>query len=114
MSASVSASVPSRSKMTAGVIDGSMPQPAVRIEYWFDFSCPYAYLGSTQIEALARRHRAELCWRPMLLGGVFRAVNTPQFPAETMSPGKKLHNALDMLRWAEHIGVPLRMPPAHP
>jgi 2-hydroxychromene-2-carboxylate isomerase len=88
--------------------------PAMRLEYWFDFSCPYAYLGSEEIEALARRAGADLRWRPMLLGGVFRAVETPDVPAERMSPPKARHNALDMLRWAEHLGVPLRMPARHP
>ena len=41
-----------------------------RIEFFFDYSCPYAYLASVQIEALAARCGAELVWRPFLLGGV--------------------------------------------
>ncbi len=31
-----------------------------------------------------------------------------------MAPSKARHNALDMLRWAEHFDVPLTMPEAHP
>ena len=42
------------------------PKPHT-IDYWFDYTCPYAYLGSTQIEGVARRTRATLRWRPMLL-----------------------------------------------
>jgi 2-hydroxychromene-2-carboxylate isomerase len=85
-----------------------------RVELFYDFSCPYAYLAHTQIEALCARASAELVWRPMLLGGVFQAVGSAQVPMTTMSPAKALHNALDMLRWADHFGVPLTMPPAHP
>ncbi len=85
-----------------------------RLDLWFDYSCPYAYLASTQVEALAKRTGAELVWRPMLLGGVFRAVGTPQKLSNVLSPPKARHNLLDMTRWAAHFGVPLTMPAAHP
>ncbi len=51
---------------------------AARLEFWFDFSCPFAYVASTQVEQLAQRTGAELDLRPMLLGGVFKARGTPQ------------------------------------
>jgi 2-hydroxychromene-2-carboxylate isomerase len=86
----------------------------MRIEYFFDFSCPYAYLGSTQIEEIASRHDAELVWKPMLLGGVFRAVETPMNLAASQLPAKTRHGAQDMMRWAELWKVPLHMPTAHP
>jgi 2-hydroxychromene-2-carboxylate isomerase len=85
-----------------------------RVDFYYDFSCPYAYLAHTQIEALAARAGAELTWRPMLLGGVFQAIGTPQVPASTMSYAKARLNALDMHRWADHFGVPLVMPETHP
>jgi 2-hydroxychromene-2-carboxylate isomerase len=85
-----------------------------RVDFFYDFSCPYAYLAHTQIEALCARAGAELHFRPMLLGGVFQAVGTPQMPAASMSASKALLNGLDMHRWADHFGVPLVMPPSHP
>ena len=87
---------------------------APTLEVWFDYSCPYAYLASTQVEALAKRSGAALQWMPMLLGGVFRAVNTPQNLSATLSPAKARHNELDMQRWACRFGVKLRMPEGHP
>ncbi len=84
------------------------------VDYWFDYSCPYAYLGSTQIEALAARTGATLRWKPMLLGGVFRASGTPQNLSNVLSPAKARHNMLDMQRWADLFGVPLTMPAGHP
>jgi 2-hydroxychromene-2-carboxylate isomerase len=89
-------------------------RPVARLDFWFDYSCPYAYLASTQVEALAARTGAELAWRPMLLGGVFAANGTPQRLFETLSPAKAAHNARDMERWAELFGVPLHMPAGHP
>jgi 2-hydroxychromene-2-carboxylate isomerase len=85
---------------------------AMRIELYFDFSCPFAYLASTQIEALCARAGAELVWRPMLLGGVFQAL--AHAPMEEMGPAKAQHNRHDMHRWAARWDVPLIMPAAHP
>jgi 2-hydroxychromene-2-carboxylate isomerase/pterin-4a-carbinolamine dehydratase len=87
---------------------------AVRFELWFDFSCPYAYLASTQAEALAARVGAELVWRPMLLGGVFRAREVPQVLMTAISPAKARHNAADLMRWARRFRVPYAMPGGHP
>jgi 2-hydroxychromene-2-carboxylate isomerase len=83
-----------------------------RVELYYDYSCPYAYLASTQIDAVCERTGAELIWRPMLLGGVFRALGMPDTPA--LAPAKARLNHLDMHRWADWYGVPLVMPPLHP
>jgi 2-hydroxychromene-2-carboxylate isomerase len=83
-------------------------------DFWFDYSCPYAYLASTQVAALAARTGAHAVYKPMLLGGVFRAVGTPQRLFAELSAAKAHHNALDMHRWAELFGVSLTMPAAHP
>jgi 2-hydroxychromene-2-carboxylate isomerase len=82
------------------------------VDFYYDFSCPYAYLASTQIEAVAARAGAELRWRPMLLGGVFRAIGAPLGPL--LVPSKAKLNFLDMHRWADHFGAPFAMPPTHP
>lgn len=88
--------------------------PAKSLDFWFDYTCPYAYLGSTQAPALAKRMGVALAYRPLLLGGVFRANDTPQKLFATLSPAKAAHNMADMQRWAKRFGVPLRMPAAHP
>lgn len=84
------------------------------VEFWFDFSCPYAYLASTAIEDVCARGGARLTLSPMLLGGVFRAIGAGDGPLPHLPPDKALGNARDMQRWAEARGVPLRVPPAHP
>lgn len=89
-----------------------MPRPKLR--FYFDFSCPYAYLASTRIEALAERSGVDLQPKPILLGGVFRAVSTPQNLFETLGPAKARHNVADMHRQAALAGVPLSMPKRHP
>ncbi|MGE0872867.1 MAG: 2-hydroxychromene-2-carboxylate isomerase [Kofleriaceae bacterium] len=80
------------------------------LELWFDFSCPYAYLASHHSPKLG----LPIDWRPMLLGGVFRGIGAGDGPMASLSAAKAAHNLRDMHRWAEVLGVPFRMPDAHP
>lgn len=88
--------------------------PARSLDFWFDYTCPYAYLGFTQLRAVGERMGVVPRLQPMLLGGVFRANDTPQKLFATLSPAKAAHNAADLQRWASRFAVPLRMPAAHP
>lgn len=84
------------------------------VDFLFDVVCPYAYLASTQVEALARRTGATLRWRPVLLGGLLRATGAPEDPNRLMSAAKRRIMAADRARTAALHGVPLREPPEHP
>lgn len=84
------------------------------IDFYFDYSCPYAYLGFTQLARIAKLTTAKITLKPMLLGGVFRANETPQKLFATLAPAKARHNGEDMDRWARLFDVPLTMPNAHP
>lgn len=84
----------------------------VPIEFWFDFSSPYAYLASHRIEALARRHGREVDWRPMLLGAAFKVAGTAPL---TDVPMKGDYSRRDFLRSARFHGVAdFRMPSRFP
>lgn len=88
--------------------------PARSLELWFDYTCPFAYLASTQARALAARMGVPLTYRPLLLGGVFKAIGTPQNLFATRSAARSAYEAADMQRWAKRFGVPLTMPAEHP
>ncbi len=85
-----------------------------RVEFWYDFSSPFAYLASTRIEAVARRHGAELVWRPFLLGGLFREIGTPDVPLTSFPAPKERYMRRDMQRFADEYGVPFRFPSRFP
>ncbi|HUS68157.1 MAG TPA: DsbA family protein, partial [Kofleriaceae bacterium] len=85
----------------------------MRVEFYFDFSCPFAHVAQAQIEELAARTGAELVWCPMLLGGVMRALGSDQVTAAE-SEAKKRHHVIDRLRWAELRGLPMAPVPHHP
>ncbi len=84
------------------------------VEIAFDVVCPYAYLASTRIEAIAAQTGARVRWEPILLGGVFRAIGQSDDPNRTMSDAKRRHTDRDLRRWAEHFEVPLVRRADHP
>lgn len=95
----------------------------VRVRFWYDVVCPYAYLASTQVERLAQELAqalaqaeggVEIEWAPMLLGGIFREIGAPQVPAAQMSPAKARMNTLELYRWAGRWGEPFSFSPRHP
>lgn len=68
----------------------------------FDISCPFAYIASTRIKALAERTNARLIYRPVLLGAIYRATAAPQGAAgsasDVFNPTKKAVAAQSMQR----------------
>ena len=84
------------------------------LEIYWDFSSPFAYLGSTQAVKLAERTGATLVWRPMLLGGVFKAIGQADVPLFTWSDAKKKYYFEDMHRWAAYWAVPFKFPTRFP
>lgn len=86
----------------------------MRLDFWFDLSCPYAYLACKRLPQLLGARAVEVRYRPMLLGGVFRATGAGDGPMATLSPSKRAHLSSDLARWAEVAGVPLTTPAAHP
>lgn len=81
------------------------------IDFYFDFSSPYGYLGSQKIDALAARHGRDVAWHPVLLGAVFKA--TGGAPLTTI-PIKGDYSRHDFARSARYHGVPFRPPDRFP
>lgn len=78
------------------------------VDVYFDYSSPFAYLGTTQIERVAAEAGGAVRWRPFLLGALFKAIGTPLVPLAEMSPAKQRYQRLELDRWAAHWGVPFR------
>ncbi len=81
------------------------------IDFYFDFISPYAYLGWTQIHALAARHGLEVRPIPTLFAAMLKHSGTLG-PAEI--PHKRNYIFKDTIRTARHLGVPFSAPPSHP
>ena len=85
--------------------------PHKQIEFFFDFGSPTSYLAWTQLPKLAADCGAALVWRPMLLGGVFKATGNTS-PVTVPAKGRWMHD--DMQRWARRHGVSLAPNPFFP
>ena len=85
-----------------------------RLTFYYDFSSPWSYLGSTQVERVARDNGAEVEWRPILLGALFKAIGTAMVPLYEQSQARQRYQGRDLHHWADHWGVPFRFPSNFP
>ena len=81
------------------------------IEFWFDFSSPYAYFASEQMDRFAEDLGADVLWRPFLLGAVF--PKTHMVPLID-SPIRGDYARHDWQRIARLLDVPFCLPSSHP
>lgn len=86
----------------------------MELRFYFDVVCPYAYLASTQVEAVAARYGATVRWCPVLLGGIYRAIGRPEQPSSARSTARLRQDATDLHRLAEWFDVTFQPNPAHP
>ena len=46
------------------------------LEFYFDFGSPTAYLAHKRLGQLSAQYALEVIYRPILLGGVFKAIGS--------------------------------------
>ncbi|MEX0337562.1 MAG: 2-hydroxychromene-2-carboxylate isomerase [Arenibacterium sp.] len=85
------------------------------IDFYYDFGSPNAYLVHKTLPALAARHGAVVRYRPMLLGGVFKATQN-QSPVQAFAnvAGKLEYQRREMARFVARNEVPFAMNPNFP
>lgn len=54
------------------------------LDFYFDFSSPYAYLASFQIDSIAEKHGLKARWRPIMLGAAFKATGNQALVAQPL------------------------------
>ena len=86
-----------------------------KIELFFDISSPWTYLAFSQIEELAGTYDAALDYRPIIVGGVFNAVNRQLYETRAAMDGPKLAYQLkDLQDWADLYDVTIKWPEVFP
>jgi 2-hydroxychromene-2-carboxylate isomerase len=86
-----------------------------KLEFFYDCSSPWTYLAFSKIEDVARRHNADLIWRPILVGGVFNAVNPSVYETrERPVKAKARYYAKDLQDWAHLYGLKIGQPTVFP
>lgn len=85
---------------------------ARQLDFYFDCSSPWTYLAFHAIQPLAQEARAEIVWKPILVGGVFNAVNQTVYESRARpNPLKQAYMQKDMQDWARLYGLAIGFPP---
>jgi 2-hydroxychromene-2-carboxylate isomerase len=84
------------------------------LEYFYDFSSPYAYMAVEEVQLVAARCNAELVWKPFLFGGLFKDLGLTGPPVLEASENKRMYYLRDMQRWSELRRLPFRWPSIFP
>jgi 2-hydroxychromene-2-carboxylate isomerase len=82
-----------------------------RIEFFYDLSSPWTYLAFTNLWPMLERTGEEATLRPILVGGVFNAVNQSVYAAREATDNRKLKHSWRVLKdWAALAGVAMNFP----
>jgi 2-hydroxychromene-2-carboxylate isomerase len=82
-----------------------------QIEFYFDLGSPYSYLGFHQIQKIAKENQAQIIWKPILLGGVFKATGNS---SPMTVPAKARYSMVDLQRWSKLWNIHIQMNPYFP
>ena len=86
---------------------------ARRLEFFFDYGSPYSYVADAQLPGVVRARGAVLVYRPMLIGGVFKATGN-RSPAFEPVEAKRRYGFTTLQRYAREAGLPLPSNPHFP
>ncbi|HSV29676.1 MAG TPA: 2-hydroxychromene-2-carboxylate isomerase [Candidatus Omnitrophota bacterium] len=81
------------------------------VDFYFDFSSPYAYFASGEIDALAAEFGRSVAWRPILLGPAFKASGNERLIDQPLKGAYVRH---DWERVARLTGMAYRFPKPFP
>jgi 2-hydroxychromene-2-carboxylate isomerase len=85
------------------------------LEFFFDCSSPWTYLAFTRIHDIIARTHAEAIWCPILVGGVFNAVNPDVYERRANpDPRKASYSGKDLQDWARLAGIKIGKPQPFP
>ncbi|ROM62369.1 disulfide bond formation protein DsbA [Pseudomonas brassicacearum] len=81
------------------------------VEFYFDLGSPTTYLAYTQLPTLCAQTNSQLVYRPMLLGGVFKATGNA---SPVTIPAKGPYLFKDLNRFAKRYGAAFKLNPYFP
>jgi 2-hydroxychromene-2-carboxylate isomerase len=83
------------------------------IEFFFDCSSPWTWLGFESIQRLAEEFAVPILWKPILVGGVFNSVNSSVYESRSNPvPAKARYMQKDLQDWARFQGLDIMFPPS--
>ncbi len=80
-----------------------------QIDYYLSLISPFSYLGSTRLEEIARKHRAEVRVLPVNYGVIF--PKTGGLPVAKRAPERQAYRFVELERWRDYLDMPLNLKP---
>ena len=71
-------------------------------------------MASQKIETIAKRNNSTIQWIPVLLGEIYKSLQSEQMPSSSWAPSKALLGLRDLEREARIQKIPLNKPKSHP
>ncbi|KAF0805919.1 2-hydroxychromene-2-carboxylate isomerase [Alcanivorax xiamenensis] len=85
------------------------------IEFYFDCSSPWTYLGFESIQNVANDTGTSIEWKPILVGGIFNTINPSVYASrEKPVPQKASYMRKDLRDWARYQGLEINWPEVFP
>jgi 2-hydroxychromene-2-carboxylate isomerase len=82
-----------------------------RVEFFFDLSSPWTCLAFHNLPGVLERTGASARYRPILVGGVFNAVNPGVYAAREQADNRRMRHSWKVLKdWARLADVPMNFP----
>ena len=95
--------------MTTAATTGAAPT----VEFFFDCSSPWTYLGFEALVAAANEDGFGVCFRPFLVGGVFNTVNPSVYAMREAGPNPKgSYFWKDLHDWINRSGLAIKWRPS--
>ena len=82
------------------------------VEFFFDCSSPWTYFAFHTLRKMQGELGLEIAWRPILVGGVFNAVNPSVYESRDKPvPAKQAYYKKDQMDWARYLGIRVQYRP---
>ena len=82
----------------------------MEIEYYYGVPSPFAYLGSTKFQSIAKKYNADIIEKPCdLVGGIF--PKTGGIPVPQRSPQRQKYRLDELKRWSEFLNIKINIKP---
>jgi 2-hydroxychromene-2-carboxylate isomerase len=82
------------------------------IEFFFDCSSPWTWLAFHNLRKMAVELAVPVQWKPVLVGGIFNAVNPSVYEfRENGVPAKQAYLKKDLQDWSRRAGLHIVFPP---
>ncbi len=81
------------------------------VEFYFDFSSPYAYIGAQKVDQIAEDNGRACVWKPFLVGIAMKRTGMTPLLGQPMR-GEYAHH--DLKRMGRFLNVPFKLPEPFP